>query len=121
MEFCVSNNLAQIVSEATLEYSHASALDLVFLNKPQLLNPCTVLPTIADHCPTLVDLMFLECKPPTPISYDCLDFQKAHLPRLQEAMAKTDWSSVFNSDDFDAAFGHLCFYLPFLSMSRRRG
>ena len=58
MDFCITNNLVQTVTEPTygLHTNHPSTLDLILLNKLHLLDHCFVLPPVADHCPTLANL-----------------------------------------------------------------
>ena len=68
MDFCITNNLVQTVTEPTygLHTSHPSTLDLILLNKPHLLDHCYVLPPVADHCPTLANLRLTgqrHCQP----------------------------------------------------------
>ena len=105
-----SQELAQVVSEATfgVNTKSPSLLDLIFVNKPRLVKSCSVLPQIADHCPTVINLSLSGPTPPKPQVFFTWDFDNADFQSLNACLSATDWSSVTSCTDVDIAVDRWC-------------
>ena len=105
MDFCITNNLVQTVTEPTygLHTSHPSTLDLILLNKPHLLDHCYVLPPVADHCPTLANLRLTGQRHCQPVSYSTWNYENMDSTGLHDALSSIDWSPVLNCECVDTA------------------
>ena len=105
MDFCITNNLVQTVTEPTygLHTSHPSTLDLILLNKPHLLDYCYVLPPVADHCPTLANLRLTGQRHCQPVSYSTWNYENMDSTGLHDALSSIDWSPVLNCECVDTA------------------
>lgn len=100
-----SHNLTQVVTEPTygLTSTSPSLLDLIFINKPHLVRSCTVLPPIADHCPTVVHLQLLGAAKLKPSRRSTWDFEHADLCGLRSQLSSMDWSPLSASGDVNSA------------------
>ena len=105
MDFCITNNLVQTVTEPTygLHTSHPSTLDLILLNKPHLLDHWFVLPPVADHCPTLANLRLTGQRHCQPVSYSTWNYENMDSTGLHDALSSIDWSPVLNCECVDTA------------------
>ena len=82
---------------------YPSLLDLIFINKPQLLKSCSTLPQIADHCPTTVKLSLSGPAPPKPQVFFTWDLENADFKSMKATLSDADWSPVTGCTDVDAA------------------
>ena len=106
-QFSMTNGFAQVVGEATRipATSAPAQLDLMFINHVSLVESCTVLPQLSDHCPTLLHLR-LASRYERPYKYSRFDFQRADLLGLNEYLRDSDWSSVTSSDSVESALSN---------------
>ena len=105
-----SQELTQVVREATFGVNTASPslLDLIFINKPQLLKSCSTLPQIADHCPTTVKLSLCAPAPPKPQVFFTRDLENSDFKSMKATLSDANWSAVTGCTDVDAAVELLC-------------
>ena len=103
-----SHNLTQVIAKPTfgLNSNSPSLPDLIFLNKPHLVQSCVVLPPFADHCPTVVQLQLRGVPKSKPTSHYNWDYEKANFSKLRTELSKTDWSTVISSKNVDVAISH---------------
>ena len=87
-QLALSQELTQVVREATFGVNTASPslLDLIFINKPQLLKSCSTLPQIADHCPTTVKLSLCGPAPPKPQVFFTWDLENADFKSMKATL-----------------------------------
>ena len=100
--FAVSNGLAQVVSDATYTTSSGKdvQLDLMFVNQPLLVQSCSTLAPVADHCPTLMRLSARNgLHRAWRKSYCTWDYQNADVDSLREALQRVDWSVLHSFSD----------------------
>ncbi len=98
--FAVEHGLDQVVDGPTraVGTSAAAQLDLMFTNNASVVDSCSVLSPLADHCPTVLRLRFRHQRKPTR-RHAFWDFNHADLPGLNVFLQSTDWSQVLSSTD----------------------
>ena len=105
----LSHGLSQVVSEST--YTTLSGkkvlLDLMFVNQPQLVKSCTVLPPLADHCPTHLTLFCTRARMTSNTKKLtkawCWNHPSADYDGLREALSYVDWSVLQECNDASIA------------------
>ena len=80
-----------------------SQLDSMFVNKSHHTQNCSVLPPIADHCPTVLKLQCHGTRQPKPSVHFSWDYQNASLDDLRAALASADWSTILSMSDVNSA------------------
>ena len=100
-----SHALTQVVSDATygVESLSPSRLDLVFINKAKLFKNCTVLPPVADHCPTLVQLQMSGHPSAKTVTFYSWDVDNADFQALRDSLSTADWSTVIGCNNVSEA------------------
>jgi len=88
----------QLVSGPTrcTDNGSASQIDLMFLNDVSVVQSCDVLPPVADHCPTLLQLAVGHTSTPN-CCREFWDLSKADLVSLKSVLSEVDWSPVLTS------------------------
>ena len=100
------HGLAQMVEGPTrFSSSSASQLDLIFMDNSDAVSDCLVLPPIADHCPTLLQLQLnvMSLSPQHTGPCKSWSFKLADFPGLNNFFKSVDWSSVYTTPDASAA------------------
>lgn len=94
--FADCRNLQQLVRHPTYTTTSGKPvqLDLFFTNRPAFVNSSFILPPLADHCATVVELSFKKNPPPKPFSVHHYLYADADLLGLDNALRSYDWSSV---------------------------
>ena len=74
----------------------ASQLDLMFVNDVSVVDTCSVLSPLADHCPTLLQLKFCHTLVMgQPLEF--WDYNNADFLGLNNSLLQADWSTIFAS------------------------
>ena len=100
------HGLAQMVEGPTrFSSSSASQLDLMFIDNSDAVSDCLVLPPIADHCPTLLQLQLnvMSLSPQHKGPCKSWNFKLADFPGLNNFLKSVDWSPVYTTPDASAA------------------
>ena len=100
------HGLAQMVEGPTrFSSSSASQLDLIFIDNSDAVSDCLVLPPIADHCPTLLQLQLnvMSLSPQRKGPCKSWNFKLADFPGLNNFLKSVDWSPVYTTPDASAA------------------
>ena len=93
-----------------------SQLDLMFIDNVDLVESSAVLPPVADHCPTIMQLRLSR---PREHGRQCTfrDFERGNLSGLTNFLLNVDWSLVYSAQDPEVALD--IWYDIFLSAVNR--
>ena len=100
------HGLVQMVEGPTrFSSSSASQLDLIFIDNSDAVSDCLVLPPIADHCPTLLQLQLnvMSLSPQHKRPCKSWNFKLADFRGLNNFLKSVDWSPVHTTPDASAA------------------
>ena len=96
------HDLTQLVEGPTrFSSTTASQLDLMFVDNTTVVNDC-LLPPIADHSPTLLDV-HLNFSRPLTASHQTWNWKCADVAGLKRCLESADWSTVFSAPNPTAA------------------
>lgn len=117
-----TQGFCQVIREPTfgLDSANPTLLDLVFINQPSLVTRSSVLPPVADHCPTLLQLQLHGPCTQRASTHFSWDYLNADLDSLRLALAAVDWSPVLSEKDVNSAVSlwsselhhHVCQHIP---------
>ena len=79
----------------------------MFWDDAALVQPCSILAPIADHCPTCMKLSLHHSRAQRS-RRPFLNFSRADIPALNDFLGKVDWSAVFSAQDVSTALDSWC-------------
>ena len=98
--FASAQGLVQIIDGPIRAFGspQAAQLDLMFVRDASLVQSSCILPPVADHCPTVMQLSVGSTSAKV-VRRSYLDFARTDFSALNDHLHNADWSDVYSSSD----------------------